>query len=91
MALAKVQERLDRSVLIEVAEEIGLPRKKFVRLMESGKYDVPLAQSRKEALANKVKVTPTFFIDGQRYRSYKDPRWIVDAVEYGFGMMGGRR
>jgi hypothetical protein len=27
-------------------------------------------------------VTPTIFINGVRYRSYKDPLWLIDACEY---------
>jgi hypothetical protein len=36
--------------------------------------------SAREGVKNGVTVTPTVFINSKRYRSYKDPRWIVDAA-----------
>jgi hypothetical protein len=36
-------------------------------------------------------MTPTFFINGKRYRSYKDPQWVVDAALYEYeGLKAGR-
>jgi protein-disulfide isomerase len=41
-----------------------------------------IASFRKEGERVGVTVTPTFFIGGKRYRSYKDPQWVVDAALY---------
>jgi hypothetical protein len=38
--------------------------------------------STAETGANGVTVAPTIFFNHVRYKSYKDPRWLVDAAEY---------
>jgi hypothetical protein len=40
-----------------------------------------------EGESNGVTVTPTAFINNKRYRSYKDPKWIVDAALYEYELL----
>jgi hypothetical protein len=80
--VAAISQRLDKNVLLEAAESIGAPMRKFKAAMRSDKLRERALASRNEALANGVKATPTLFINGRRYDSYNHPDWIVDAVEY---------
>ncbi|MFW5960226.1 MAG: DsbA family protein, partial [Chitinivibrionales bacterium] len=62
------------------AGSIGISKRYFETLIESSGVKDLLDSSSAEARRNRVKVTPTFFINGKRYRSYKDPEWVVDAA-----------
>ncbi len=80
-ALAGVKQRLDKKILLELAREVGIPVLAFTSLMNDEKIRRSLQTSYVEARRNEVRVTPTIFVNNRRYRSYKDPVWLVDAVE----------
>lgn len=87
-ALAGVKQRLDKRILLELAREVGIPVLAFTSLMNDEKIRKTLQKSYVEARQNSVRVTPTIFVNNRRYRSYKDPVWLVDAVETELLTMG---
>jgi protein-disulfide isomerase len=66
--------------------------KAFKNLLADASIRQRLEAFRKEGEINEVTVTPTFFINGKRYRSFKDPQWVVDAAlyEYELGLKADR-
>ncbi len=84
LALANVNERIDPELFFHIADSLGMKKAHLKNLMENEKT-VSLAQKNTaEAQTNQVTITPTVFINCVRYRSYKDPRWIIDAAEIKF-------
>ena len=79
MAMRKIKTRLDQESILSMADGLGMPRKRFLPLLGDTTIKEMLSESRKEGGRNGVEVTPTFFIDGKRYGSYKDARWVIDA------------
>jgi Thioredoxin len=82
IALNNVKMRPDEPILLRVADSLGMPTAAFKNLLADSTIRQRLERFRKEGEINEVTVTPTFFIDGKRYRSYKDPQWVVDAALY---------
>jgi glutaredoxin len=82
LSLADVEERITMKIILRKAHEIGLPDSAFQTLLQDSVYIKKAHASVMEGKKNGISVTPTVFIDGKRYRGYKDPQWIVDAVLY---------
>jgi predicted DsbA family dithiol-disulfide isomerase len=80
--LETIDRRLDKELLVKVARNVGIAVWEFEAAMDKEKFHKLAFESRSEGLKNEVKATPTLFINGRRYYSYKRPEWIVDAVEY---------
>lgn len=72
--------RPDERMVARIADSIGFKGPGIKRSSEDAAIAKTLAQIHDEGIKNGVTVTPTIFINGKRYRSYKDPRWVVDAV-----------
>jgi protein-disulfide isomerase len=81
LALGKLHRRVEERDLHGIAQELDLDLAAFKRLMNDQSLHAMLEESRREGRANGVTVTPTFFYNGHRYRGYKMPMWIEDAVE----------
>jgi Thioredoxin len=81
-ALQNIKMRPDGPILLRVADSLGMPKDAFEKLLADTSIMQNLATFRKEGERIGVTVTPTFFIGGKRYRSYKDPQWVVDAALY---------
>jgi hypothetical protein len=81
IALSNIKMRPDGPILLRVADSLGMP-KAFKNLLTDTTIRQRLEGFRKEGEINGVTMTPTFFINGKRYRSYKDPQWVVDAALY---------
>jgi hypothetical protein len=79
-ALANITERFTEKDLLAIADSIGLDKSMFTESLKDSTTRALLLKSRAEGVQNGVEVTPTFFINAIRYRSYKDPQWIVDAT-----------
>jgi hypothetical protein len=86
IALDSIKMRPDEPILLKVADSLGMP-KAFKNLLADASIRQRLEAFRKEGELNEVTVTPTFFINGKRYRSFKDPRWVVDAALYEYEVM----
>lgn len=82
LSLEKEQRRLDKRIVIRKADRLNCDMNRFEKDLTNKKYEGSLSQNRAEAAANGVSITPTFFIGTRRYQSYKDPQWVIDAVEY---------
>lgn len=84
IALSSVKVRADSTVVYHIADSIGIRPGVLTRLMKDPKTLAMAQASTQEASRNGVTVAPTIFLSGVRYRSYKDPRWLIDAAEYLF-------
>ena len=82
LSLEKVKRRLDEKTLISKARKVGLDTTLFKKYLYDEKIKAGLQKMRDEALSNGVEISPTLFINHRRYQSYKDPQWVIDAVEY---------
>lgn len=82
LSLEKVKRRLDEKILISKAKKLGLNTTLFEKYLYDEKIKAELQKMREEALSNGVEISPTLFINNRRYQSYKDPQWVIDAVEY---------
>ena len=82
LSLEKVKRRLDEKTLISKARKVGLDTTLFKKYLYDEKVKAWLQKMRDEALSNGVEISPTLFINHRRYQSYKDPQWVIDAVEY---------
>ena len=82
LSLEKIKRRLDENILIIKARKVGLDKTLFEKYLYDEKIKAELQKMRKEALSNGVEISPTLFINNRRYQSYKDPQWVIDAVEY---------
>jgi protein-disulfide isomerase len=85
-ALAQITGRFTEKDLHSIADSIGLDMRSFTTALNDSTTRAFLLKSRAEGMRNGVEVTPTFFINSKRYRSYKDPQWIVDAVSVMYKM-----
>ena len=91
IALNNIKMRPDEPILLKVADSLGMGKAAFNKLLADSSIMKKLVGFREEGEKNEVTVTPTFFIDGKRYRSYKDPQWVVDAALYEYeGLKSGR-
>ncbi|MBW2735408.1 MAG: thioredoxin domain-containing protein [Deltaproteobacteria bacterium] len=59
----------------------GMDCKRFAEVMSDDGTRKLLVASKKEGLRNRVKATPTFFIDGQRYVGELKVEELVDVLE----------
>ncbi len=82
LSLENEKRRLDTRIVMKKAKKIKLDLEQFKRDIINKDFTDKLSKFREEAVTNGVTITPTLFIDNRRYQSYKDPQWIVDAVEY---------
>lgn len=82
LALEEEDRRLDLKVVAEIAKKIGLNEQIFNKNLNSSDLVTTLLKLRKEATFNNFNTAPTLYINNRRYQSYKDPKWLIDAIEY---------
>lgn len=82
--LNKMKVRATRNDLYDIGRRLGITPDQLARGMENPDLLKKAKESRKEAKENGVEYTPTTFINGHRYESFKHPIWITDAAEYEF-------
>jgi|WetSurMetagenome_2_1015567.scaffolds.fasta_scaffold152943_2 predicted DsbA family dithiol-disulfide isomerase len=82
LAMKGVKTRFTEDILVRCADSIGIAPVRFRELLNSPKTAQMLDSCNSEAGRNGVQVTPTLFINGKRYASFKDARWVVDAALY---------
>lgn len=56
-----------QTLFIRYAEQIGLNKDSFTTCFDDRRYDAKIIADSKEAQANKVDATPTFFVNQKRY------------------------
>ena len=81
-ALARVEQRITTGIVLRTADSLGMKRSELEKSLKDSALLAAAEASGQEAVRNGVHVTPTIFINGRRYRSYKDPQWVVDAVQF---------
>ncbi|HUI93199.1 MAG TPA: thioredoxin domain-containing protein [Chitinivibrionales bacterium] len=81
VAISMVKSRIEKETIYNIADSLKLDVAKFKSLVNGPQADSLVKASSAEAGMNAVTVTPIYFINRVRYASYKDPAWLVDAVE----------
>lgn len=66
------------------AEEVGLDRQAYEAMVADPETRQALIASKKEGVRNKVKATPTIFIDGRRYKYEMKIEALLDVLEEAF-------
>lgn len=79
-ALHPVKERVTPELVLSIADSLGINKDELLNHAHSKEIIVLTARSRDIGIAAGVKVTPTFFVNGVRYSSYKDIRWVLDYI-----------
>lgn len=91
LALENEERRLDEKVIMEIAKKIGLDLNLFKKALHSTEILNTLKYLRKEATSNNFNTAPTLYINNFRYQSYKDPQWLIDAIEYKYEQLKGKK
>jgi hypothetical protein len=81
IGVAKTKGRVTDETLYHVADSLGMSVGEFKKRISAPPAESCVAASTAEAGANAVTLAPCYFIDRVRYQSYKDPMWLIDAVE----------
>ncbi len=82
LSLTSINERITMDHILSFVDSNGISRDEFLKKCESEEIISYTESSYHEAIGNGVSVTPTFFINGHPYRSFKDSQWVIDAVEF---------
>jgi len=82
IALHNTEIRPDEPVLFKLADTLGIDSVRFRQYLYSQELQSVIDRNSAEAIHNEVIHTPTLFINGRRYNSYTDTKWVVDAVLY---------
>lgn len=90
-AASFIKERLNMEMVTAMAESLKIPVESFRYRMESQSTAEYLRKSHQEGLQNEVNITPTLFINSRRYKSYKDSRWVSEAVEMIYRRLSKKR
>ncbi len=85
MAMREDKSRYSESTVVRMGRSVGIDAAAFRAMLHADSLHETARRSREEGIRNGVRITPTFFINSKRYRSYKDPRWVVDAALYEHG------
>ncbi|MBN1761204.1 MAG: thioredoxin domain-containing protein [Chitinispirillaceae bacterium] len=70
----------EEKVILAFADSLGIVTDGFKKRFKDPRTQQWLIAAKEEGSRNGVKYIPTFFINGKRYQSYKDPQWVCDAV-----------
>ena len=82
LAMKGIKTRISEDIAMHLADSIGIPPSRFREMIKNPQIPKMLEANKLEANRNNVEVTPTFFISGRRYSSYKNPLWVVDDALY---------
>lgn len=91
LALEKEDRRFNEKIIIEIATKIELNIEQFKNDLYSPEIHNILVKLREEAMKNDFNTAPTLYINNYRYQSYKDPQWLIDAIEYNYEMKKGSK
>jgi protein-disulfide isomerase len=84
-------EQFSVGKLPEWAEAVGMDRRDFERIMAAPATLEALVEIKKEGIVSGVEATPTFFIDGRKYRGELDREELADVLEEEFDRISGVR
>jgi protein-disulfide isomerase len=71
------------------AEEAGMERAAFEKLMADAAIRDRVVASKKEGIVNKVEATPTFFINGRKYFGDMNIEEMIDVLEEEYDRIEG--
>lgn len=91
LSLYDIKERISMEHILKKCTEIGIPSDSLKIYMNSNSLKAQAEASASESSINGVKYTPSFFINGKPYHSYKDPQWVIDAVLFEFNKLKDHR
>jgi len=80
------QGELDRSHLVQFAQELDLDIGQFQRHLDEGKYAEKVNEDFISGVESGVNGTPTFFINGVRYDGAWDLESLLEAIERPLGI-----
>lgn len=80
-ALQPVKERVTPELILTIADSLGIKKDELLNYAHSQEITALVTGSRDCGIAAGVRLTPTFFVNGVRYSSYKDIRWIFDYID----------
>lgn len=80
--LANAGGHVDPSAIFAIVDKLYLDPQNFSNVMENPELIKRVEAAYAEGQKNEVTHVPTYFIDGRRYNSTIDPRWVVDAIEF---------
>lgn len=80
-AIQTVKERVTPELILSIADSLGIKKDDLLNYAQSKEITALTAKSRDIGITAGVKVTPTFFVNGVRYNSYKDIRWVLDYLD----------
>ena len=78
------QSDLGRESLLEYAERVGVGREAFVGCLDAGKFQAEVEKDLGEGRALGVTGTPTFFINGKKYKgamTIEQMSAIIDGIK----------
>ncbi|MEM7156660.1 MAG: thioredoxin domain-containing protein [Myxococcota bacterium] len=62
--------------LVEYAVELGLPEDEFRACLDDPDTEREVRRSIRRARGMGIETTPTFFVNGYRFKGARDPRWV---------------
>jgi protein-disulfide isomerase len=83
--------RFDPAKLPDCAASKGMPRQKFIDIMNSAATRAELVESKKEGVRNKVDATPTLFINGRKYLGDLSVEAVDDVIEEAWEKATGKK
>jgi protein-disulfide isomerase len=84
-------DRFSIEGLPQWAEAVGMDMDAYKAAVEDPATREELIASKKEGIANKVKATPTLFINGRMYRGDMDQEMLIDVFQEEFERVTGKQ
>jgi protein-disulfide isomerase len=82
LALDDVRDRIDEKIVVHIADSLGISGPEFNADLVSNAILSATGRSKNEGIRNGIKYTPGVFINNRLYSNYKDPQWIIDAIDW---------
>ena len=82
LAIDNEHDRINDTIVNRIADSMGIGGAAFNADVASPAIRAATARSKNEGIRNGIKFTPGVFINGRLYSNYKDPQWIIDAIEW---------
>lgn len=75
------QKRLNTELLVQLAEQLDLPVEEFRRVIKEKRYESKIREDLMGGIRSGVNRTPSFFINGERYKGPEEFESISKAIE----------
>lgn len=74
--LYRNQPAFDPEQLVDYATGLGLPQDEFRACLDDPETEDAVRSSIRQARAMGIETTPTFFVNGYRFKGARDPQWV---------------